>query len=84
MLATKPVRLSRGGAIVMVKPAEHRYADNARRISAPFEHALYRNSLPNSLVRPCDVEIPKAILLEHLTEVPIISERETALPQDQP
>jgi len=66
----RPSAGSRCGAIVMVKPAEHRYADNARRISAPFEYALYRNSLPNSLVRPCDVEIPKAILLEHLTEVP--------------
>ena len=55
----------------MVKPAEHRCADNARKISGPFEHALYRNSLPNSLVRACEVEIAEAVLLQHVLEVPL-------------
>jgi len=69
VLATHAILLSRGGAIVMVKPAEHRYAYNACRMSARFEHALHRNSLPNSLMRSRDVEIEEAVLPEHSLEV---------------
>jgi hypothetical protein len=42
------IRLSRGRAILTVKPVKHRSADNACGLSVPFEfeHALHRNSLP--------------------------------------
>jgi len=50
-LAIKPIRQSRGGAIVMVKPSERGYADNDHRISASFEYALHGNLLPKSLMR---------------------------------
>jgi hypothetical protein len=60
----------------MVKPAEHRCADNACKISGPFEHALYRNSLPNSLVRACEVEIAEAVLLQHVLEVPLAEDHD--------
>lgn|GEM_PF-5261430 len=50
---------SRGCAIVMVRPAEHRSADNACGLSAPFEfeQTLHQISLPNSRKRRRDVEV---------------------------
>jgi len=69
VLATTPIAGSRCGAIVMVKPAEHRYADDTCRISSRFEHALHGNSLPNSLMRPREVEVAEAALPDYSLEV---------------
>jgi hypothetical protein len=54
----------------MVKASKHRNSNDTRRIGPPLEQACSRHALSYPLVRARGVEIPKAILLEHLTEVP--------------
>ena len=61
----------RSRAVVMVKASKHRYADDERRIGRRFGGRLGRHALFEPLMRARGVEIPKAILLEHLTEVPL-------------
>ena len=49
---------------------KHRNGNNARRIRPFLERWCSRHALSDPLVRARGVEIPKEILLEHLTEVP--------------
>gem|GEM_PF-5201634 len=68
--ATTSILASHSRAIVMVKASKHRNSNDTRRIGPPLEQACSRHALSDPLVRSRGVEIPKAILLEHLTEVP--------------
>ena len=54
----------------MVKASKHRNSNDTCRIGAPLEDSRSRHALSGPLMRAGGVEIPKAILLEHLTEVP--------------
>src|SRR5450631_2501192 len=54
----------------MMKPSEHGNGDDTCRIGPPPEHSRSRHALFEPLMRARGVEIAKAILLEHPTEVP--------------
>jgi hypothetical protein len=76
VLATTPVRGSGSRAVVMVKASKHRHADDDRRICRRGERRLGRHALFDPLMRPCNVEIVEAILLQHVLEVPLAEDDE--------
>ena len=55
----------------MVKASKHRYADYDRRIGRRGERWLSGQALSDPLMRPSDVEIVEAVLLQHVLEVPL-------------
>jgi len=66
----RPSTRLRSGAVVMVEASKHRYADYDRRIGRRLDRWLGRHSLPETLMRPCNVE-ERAVLLQHVFEVPL-------------
>ncbi len=54
----------------------HRDADYDCRISGRAERWLDGQALSGPLVRPCDVEIVEAVLLQHVLEVPLAEEHD--------
>ena len=55
----------------MVKPSKHRYGNYERRISRCGEGWLGGQALRDTLMRPCDVEIVEAVLLQRVLDVPL-------------
>jgi hypothetical protein len=55
----------------MVKASKHRYANYDCRIGRRGERWLGGQALSDPLVRPCDVEIVEAVLLQHVLDVPL-------------
>ena len=55
----------------MVKASKHRNSDDTCRIGPPLERSRIRHALSDPLVRPCDVEIVEAVLLERVLDVPL-------------
>src|SRR5882724_2539056 len=55
----------------MVKASKHRNSDDTCGIAPPLERSRSRHALSDPLVRPCDVEIVEAVLLQHVLDVPL-------------
>jgi hypothetical protein len=71
VLAARPSAGSRSRAVVMVKASKDRYANYDCRIGRCGERWLGGQALSDPLVRPCDVEIVEAVLLQHVLDVPL-------------
>lgn len=56
-MATSRIRASRSSPIIMVKPIQDRFDDNATCLALRSSASLVRNTLLESLVRPRGVEI---------------------------
>jgi len=61
---------SRSHAVVVVKASKHWYADYDCRIGRHGERWLGGQALSDPLVRPRDIEVTEAVLLQHVLDVP--------------
>jgi hypothetical protein len=55
----------------MKKPSEHRNGDDAGKVGSSLERLRGGQALSDPLVRPCDVEIVEAVLLQYALKVPL-------------
>ena len=54
-----------------MKSPEHGNGDDAGCVGSRLDHLRGRQALSDPLVRPCDIEIVEAVLLQHVLEVPL-------------